>query len=186
VPSPFGFHGIGESFRTASPFAPSALRFHTPGIDLESAPHGVALCSSAQAEAVRIAAGIPAAGVDWTSDNFPVEVGLDKSAVDFHKGCYVGQEVVSRLESVGEARRKLVRWIAGNEHECPPIGSEIFSPTSEPSRMLGVVTSATTFAGMAFGLAMLRKEAAAQGTLLKAAGATICVLPPVRTTSPLN
>jgi folate-binding protein YgfZ len=186
VPSPFGFHGIGESFRTASASAPCALRFHMLGIDLESAPKGVTLCSPAQSEAIRIAAGIPAAGVDWTQDNFPVEVGLDESAVDFHKGCYVGQEVVSRLESVGEARRKLVRWIAEKENECPPIGATIFSPKSESSRTLGAVTSATTFAGMSFGLAMLRKEAAAQGAVLKAAEATICVLPTVRASLTLN
>ncbi|MEO0414344.1 MAG: hypothetical protein AAF226_05270 [Verrucomicrobiota bacterium] len=50
---------------------------------------------------------IPREGAEIRADSFPSELGLDKWAVDFHKGCYLGQEIVSRLESVGKSKRSL-------------------------------------------------------------------------------
>lgn len=47
-----------------------------------------------------------------TGEEFPAELGLDRWAVDFHKGCYLGQEVVSRIESVGRVKRRLVLTVA--------------------------------------------------------------------------
>lgn len=58
-----------------------------------------------------IRAGIPRAGLEITGNEFPSELGLDAWAVDFHKGCYLGQEIVSRLRSVGRAKRELVRIV---------------------------------------------------------------------------
>lgn len=59
-----------------------------------------------------ILAGIPRAPTEITGNEFPAELEIDGWAVDFHKGCYLGQEVVSRIESVGKVRRHLVRVIA--------------------------------------------------------------------------
>ncbi|NLT70526.1 MAG: hypothetical protein GXX91_07500, partial [Verrucomicrobiaceae bacterium] len=50
---------------------------------------------------------IPAAGREITGEEFPAELGLDELAVSFHKGCYLGQEVLSRIESVGRVKRRL-------------------------------------------------------------------------------
>lgn len=50
---------------------------------------------------------IPRAGLEITGNEFPSELGLDAWAVDFHKGCYLGQEIVSRLRSVGRVKREL-------------------------------------------------------------------------------
>lgn len=52
-------------------------------------------------------AAIPEAGYEITGDEFPAELGLDRLAVSFHKGCYLGQEIISRIESVGRIRRRL-------------------------------------------------------------------------------
>ena len=61
-------------------------------------------------EAHRIALGVPRGGMDFIyGDAFPHEADMDQLAgVDFDKGCYVGQEVVSRMEHRGTARTRVV------------------------------------------------------------------------------
>ena len=62
-------------------------------------------------EAHRIASGVPRGGLDFTyGDAFPHETNMDRlHGVDFDKGCYVGQEVVSRMQHRGTARTRTVR-----------------------------------------------------------------------------
>ncbi|WP_291850426.1 folate-binding protein [Bradyrhizobium sp.] len=64
-------------------------------------------------EAHRIACGVPRGGLDFMySDAFPHETNMDRlNGVDFDKGCYVGQEVVSRMQHRGTARTRIVRVI---------------------------------------------------------------------------
>ena len=50
---------------------------------------------------------VPRAGYEITGEEFPAELRLDETAVDFHKGCYLGQEIISRIESVGKVKRRL-------------------------------------------------------------------------------
>ena len=57
----------------------------------------------------RILHGIPDWGHELDEDTLPAEAGLDRTHIDFHKGCYIGQEVVSRIKSVGRVNRSLVR-----------------------------------------------------------------------------
>ena len=60
--------------------------------------------------AARIAAGIAEMGADFAADSvFPHDIGMDlRHAIDFRKGCYIGQEVVSRMQHRGTARRRPV------------------------------------------------------------------------------
>jgi tRNA-modifying protein YgfZ len=62
-------------------------------------------------EALRIGAGVPKGGVDFAyGDTFPHDANLDLlHGVDFDKGCYVGQEVVSRMKHRGTARKRVAR-----------------------------------------------------------------------------
>jgi folate-binding protein YgfZ len=59
-----------------------------------------------------IRARLPRSGREITGDEFPAELGLDAWAVDFHKGCYLGQEIVSRLHSVGRVKRELAAIVS--------------------------------------------------------------------------
>jgi tRNA-modifying protein YgfZ len=72
---------------------------------------GADLVDSADYEAHRIALGVPRGGLDFMyGDAFPHETNMDRlSGVDFDKGCYVGQEVVSRTQHRGTARTRIVR-----------------------------------------------------------------------------
>jgi folate-binding protein YgfZ len=76
-------------------------------------------------DARRIAAAVPKGGIDFTyGDAFPHEANLDRiNGVDFRKGCYVGQEVVSRMQHRGTARKRIVK--VGFSGQAPPAGAEI-------------------------------------------------------------
>jgi len=74
---------------------------------------GAELVDSGLYEAHRIAAGAPRGGLDFMyGDAFPHETNMDRlHGVDFEKGCYVGQEVVSRMQHRGTARTRTVKVI---------------------------------------------------------------------------
>ena len=120
-------------------------------------------------EAHRIAQGVPRGGVDFIyGDAFPHETDMDQlEGVDFDKGCYVGQEVVSRMEHRGTARTRIVPVTAGNF--APDAGV----PVMAGDRPVGITGS---HAGNR-GLAMLRldrvADARAAGTPLTAGGVAI-------------
>jgi folate-binding protein YgfZ len=80
---------------------------------------GADLVESTVYDAHRIACGTPRGGVDFMYGNaFPHETNMDRlRGVDFDKGCYVGQEVVSRMQHRGTARTRTVRLIL---EDSPP------------------------------------------------------------------
>lgn len=70
---------------------------------------GRAELSAAEMTRRRIAARIPAVPVDVGPGDLPNEAGLDAEAISYTKGCYLGQEVMARLKSMGQIRRRLLR-----------------------------------------------------------------------------
>ncbi|HSY09857.1 MAG TPA: folate-binding protein YgfZ, partial [Candidatus Dormibacteraeota bacterium] len=58
-------------------------------------------------ETARIEAGIPRFGADMDETNIPLECGIESRAVSYNKGCYIGQEVINRIHSVGHVTREL-------------------------------------------------------------------------------
>jgi aminomethyltransferase len=58
-------------------------------------------------DTLRIEAGIPETGIEIVDDSLPLEVGL-KGAVSFTKGCYIGQEIIARMESRGRLAKELL------------------------------------------------------------------------------
>ncbi|MFO0671794.1 MAG: tRNA-modifying protein YgfZ [Polyangiaceae bacterium] len=59
-------------------------------------------------EALRLTRGVPRFGVDFGPATYPQEAGLEKRAISFDKGCYLGQEVVCMLQLRGHVKRRLV------------------------------------------------------------------------------
>jgi folate-binding protein YgfZ len=88
---------------------------------------GADLCDSSAYEAHRIATGVPRGGLDFMyGDAFPHETNMDRlHGVDFDKGCYVGQEVVSRMQHRGTARTRIVRVLV--EGPAPEPGAAILA-----------------------------------------------------------
>ena len=89
-------------------------------------------------EAWRIRNGLPAPGCELTEDHNPLEAGLH-DAVSFTKGCYVGQEVVARLNTYGKVSRTLVVLEFESGTSIPALGAAIVHGGSA----VGAVTSAT-------------------------------------------
>ncbi len=131
--------------------------------------------TEADYHAHRIALGIPEGGRDFAyGDAFPHEALMDQlGGVDFKKGCYVGQEVVSRMQHRGTARTRIVPIVAVSDG-APETGVEI----TAGQRVLGTVGSV---AGPR-GLAVLRldrlADALATGEPLRAGSALIGVEKP--------
>jgi folate-binding protein YgfZ len=126
-------------------------------------------------DAYRIALGVPEGGIDFAfGDLFPHDVDMDQLAgIDFTKGCYVGQEVVSRIEHRHTARRRFVT-VAGTG-PLPEKGAEI-TANGKPVGTLGSSSNG-------FGLALVRldraKEALDRGETMVAAGAPLTLaIPP--------
>ncbi len=90
-------------------------------------------------EAQRILCGVPKGGADFAyGDAFPHEANMDLlNGVDFKKGCYVGQEVVSRVEHRGTARKRIAR--VAFHGDIPAIGAALVANDVE----IGIVSSAT-------------------------------------------
>jgi folate-binding protein YgfZ len=130
---------------------------------------GAQLADAAEYDAHRIALGVPRGGFDFIyGDAFPHEADMDQlNGVDFDKGCYVGQEVVSRMEHRGTARNRVVPVAA--EGAAPEAGI----PVMAGDKQVGLTGSA---AG-SHGLAMLRldrvADAQAAGARLTAGGVTL-------------
>ena len=77
------------------------------GVDVIGPEAPAADTAEAEAECVRIEAGIPRYGVDMDGDTIPQEAGINDRAISFTKGCYVGQETVARLFYKGKPNRHL-------------------------------------------------------------------------------
>lgn len=135
---------------------------------------GAALVDAAEYEAHRIALGVPRGGLDFTyGDAFPHEADMDQlNGVDFDKGCYVGQEVVSRMEHRGSARNRVVP--VAFDGYAPDPGA----PVTAADKPVGVFGSCSD--GRA--LALLRLDRAADaltaGAPLVAGGATLRLIKP--------
>jgi folate-binding protein YgfZ len=132
---------------------------------------GAALLEATAYEAHRIALGIPRGGLDFIyGDAFPHETDMDQLAgIDFDKGCYVGQEVVSRMQHRGTARNRVVPVTTGPSAFAPDAGI----PVMAGDKTVGLTGSS---AGN-LGLAMLRldrvADAQAAGLPLIAGGVTL-------------
>ncbi len=81
--------------------------------------------SPEQLEELRISHGFARWGAELGPNVLPQEANLQDRAIDFHKGCYIGQEVISRIKSVGRVNRYLVALVA-NEPGSLEAGWELF------------------------------------------------------------
>jgi tRNA-modifying protein YgfZ len=161
VPPVGRWTGEGGSVRFRMPF-----RFGNEDriVVVGSRPDGEE-AAAARLEAFRIALGEPVMGIDLDDRTIPHE-GVDVAvAADFTKGCYLGQELVARIESRGHVNRRLAGLIVAGEPPQP--GAAVESEGGS----IGAVTSAawSETAGKSIALAMIRFEVA-PGTPVEVAG----------------
>lgn len=120
---------------------------------------GATLVDAAEYEAHRIALGVPRGGLDFAyNDAFPHDANMDLlHGVDFKKGCFIGQEVVSRVEHRGSARTRVV-----------PVAYDGGAPDAGTPVMLGeksVGTMGSSARGQGLALVRTDRIEGADGTL---------------------
>lgn len=122
----------------------------------------------------RIESGAPMFNIDFGPSNLPAETSLLDSRVSFTKGCYLGQEVVARMHSLGKPKQTLVALKPADgssqaDAGMPVAGGQVFAandPTGDP---IGAITSSTIgpmLGGVPIAFAMIRTQHADPGTTL--------------------
>jgi folate-binding protein YgfZ len=168
-----GTNGVGELPGIAS------SRLGVPGTDLWrpgghlAQPPGREPVDGDEFETLRICRGIPGWPHELNPDAFPQEAGLETQVMDFAKGCYIGQEVLSRIKTTGKMPRRLVRFTV--DRASPPAERGMKLMTREGAsagKEAGEVTSATWHPQLDqwVGLAYVRQAFEAADSLLLASG----------------
>jgi glycine cleavage system T protein len=114
------------------------------------ASYGIKAVGGHAREALRIEAGLPKAGPDLNEEIVPPEANLEGKAFSLNKGCYPGQEVVARMDTYGNVRRKLVGLIL-KESVVPPHGAKLYSGDREVGWISSAVRSPRLNEVIAFG-----------------------------------
>jgi folate-binding protein YgfZ len=116
-------------------------------------------------ETARIEAGIPRFGADMDETNIPLECGIESRAIVYNKGCYIGQEVINRIHSVGHVNKELRGLLLAADLPALPVrGDKFFHAGKEVGYLTSAVKSPTLNAHIALGY--VRREANQIGTEL--------------------
>jgi tRNA-modifying protein YgfZ len=132
------------------------------------------LVDGAAYDAHRIAAGVPRGGLDFMyGDAFPHETNMDRlHGVDFDKGCYVGQEVVSRMQHRGTARTRTVKLLL--DGPAPEAGNTVLAG----DKQVGTMGSSADGKGLALIRIDRAAEALEAGTPLTSGGLALRIADP--------
>lgn len=117
------------------------------GIELDSGSH----------EAYLLEKGIPSYPSELNENHFPAEAGLDNVGVSFNKGCYVGQEPVTRLRFQGHLNRRLSGFVISGADYSGPVPQAVLSP--EDGSEVGTLTryAFSPAVGRTIGIGYLKK-----------------------------
>lgn len=143
---------------------------------------GAASVGQETIEVLRIEAGIPKYGADMDEETIPLEAGLEATHISYTKGCYVGQEIIARIQSRGHTNRSLTGFFAQGSGEPRP-GDTILLPEEDAmAKPVGRLTSVAVSPdlGQTIGLGMLRHEYRTIGTRVRSesgAELTVTALP---------
>lgn len=125
---------------------------------LDPAP-AVDAATEAAEEAARVAAGIPRLGADLDQTVIPQEAMLERDAVSFTKGCFIGQELVCRIDTRGHVNRYLRHLVPESDAVVLPVGADIIVG----DRVVGTITSVAP--GIALGYVRREVEPPAVATV---------------------
>lgn len=166
-----------------------STRFGLPGHDLwlptsSALPSALSpQLSATDAETFRILQRIPAWPSELNADTFPQEAGLEKTAMSFSKGCYIGQEILSRIKTTGKMPRELIAWQAVGSSDVI-VGSHLHLG----DRDIGTITSAARHpvTGSFVGLGSIRQGSAGEDSVLLVGGEMSSIGAQVKISALLN
>ena len=123
-------------------------------------------CGWEALEIARIEAGIPRFGADMDESNIPLECGIEARAVSYKKGCYIGQEVINRIHSIGHVNKELRGLRLTDDLKTLPVkGDKLFHDGKEAGYVTSAVKSPALNAVIALGY--VRREASSPGSELR-------------------
>ncbi len=125
----------------------------------------------------RVAQGIPRYGFDIRERDLPQET-EQHQALNFTKGCYVGQEIVERIRSRGQVHRKFTGFVIAGPAPAP--GSKVLASGKEVGELTSIARIPTSNgSSKTLALGYIRREAAAPGAIVQIDGteATVADLP---------
>jgi folate-binding protein YgfZ len=125
------------------------------------------------AEILRVEAGIPKYGVDMDESVIALEANLGPTHISLTKGCYVGQEIIARIDSRGHTNRALTGLVV-ERGDLPAFGDKIFAQEEgrprETGRITSVIPSSPALQGKPIALGYVRHEHRAPGHRLQVEG----------------
>ena len=134
----------------------SVNRFGQDGSDsLVAKGSATGTLSSDDLEKSRISHAIPAWGAELDNDTLPPEAALESRAVSYTKGCYTGQEVISRMKSSGKTNRHLVLL---SLDKALPTGTPLLCEGATAEKPAGVITSVCEIDGKQIALAYRKRK----------------------------
>jgi len=154
-------------------------RFRKPGMDLwiPTSSNWIPTSSPAKEwEPLRIARGLPLWNIDVGPDTLPPEAGFESDAISSTKGCYIGQEVISRLRSVGHVNRHLCILGAGGREQVETALPLPIATTAMDGHAIGNLTSLASMDGQSLALAMIQRVHAQPGNSVLAGGSVWTIL----------
>ncbi|MEM6822738.1 MAG: hypothetical protein AAF558_12460 [Verrucomicrobiota bacterium] len=170
-----GFHLIAPEEPTIpdSIYTFASTRFGEDGWDIwfletPSLPNSIPQASRESIDWFRIQQGIPQWGTDIDESNLPPEAYREKETISYQKGCYIGQEIIARIKSIGKVKRKL----------CLVSGTTPLSPSTEildGDRVIGHISSCQQKANdtsTVMAIAMVRQPFCEPGQRLTISGSS--------------
>ena len=116
-----------------------------PGVDLLGdglpEPEGVVRATAEDFDAARIEVGVPRMGAELDERTIPAEAGVVERAVSFTKGCFVGQELVARIDSRGGNVPRRLRGLVVEGTAVPPPGAAVVAGDKEVGRVTSAARS---------------------------------------------
>ena len=101
-----------------------------PAFVAELEKRGVIKIEPEAQEILRVEAGLPKFGADMDETTIALEAGLGPTHISLTKGCYIGQEIVARIDSRGHTNRALTGFVL-ETGELPNAGDKIFGPDAD-------------------------------------------------------
>jgi tRNA-modifying protein YgfZ len=180
------FHVTGEPPASSS-FAAGVVstnRFGPQGRDIwsEAADRGrlaaelsneFEFCDENCTEVFRIEQGIPRWGRELTGDIIPIEANLEQRCVDYDKGCYIGQETISRMKMSGQRNKQLCGLVSLKNVPLAP-GMRLTGPEGKE---VGWITSATRTDEREIALAYVKRGFNSVGSRVEATSAATSAVP---------
>ncbi len=165
ISEPFFINRIQEiddssSWRTYKP-----IFFKTEDKEFEIYKNKINLLNSGDLNLWKINQAIPSLDMEINEKNNPLELGL-KDLIDFNKGCYLGQETMSKIKNVSSLKQEIRVWQTSNSNLNLEVNDENLYTNSEKEISAGKITRIVKTDNQIKGLAMIKRKYLEEGSFL--------------------